>query len=216
MKTINSFTSLAVSLLAITSLWQSGLAADQPADEPDQPQVLQPEPASEVAESGDANDGACACQSQAESCDCDACCDAGHAPGFRVAHFASHLGHRAGHIRSSMAGLAHSGQPLVDPWARADWRAAQVAGRQSWHAGYYHTGWGVPVALMVPPTARMQTRWGWGVAQSTMTPIYHQFERPYPGCVTGVERQPGEPVLPTPRWPSHTDQFGVYYVRGPW
>ena len=72
--------------------------------------------------------------------------------------------------------------------------------------------------IPVPPTARMQTRWGWGVCQSTMSPIYHQFERPYPGGMTaqgGV--MPGVmPLRPTPRWPSHTDQFGVYYVRGPW
>ncbi len=112
---------------------------------------------------------------------------------------------------------AHSGQPLVDPYARADWIAAQQASNRSWHAGYYHTASGVPVALMVPPTARMHTRWSWGVAQSTMHPLYHQFERPYPGPVAGdAATGLAEPLRPTPRWPSHTDQFGVYYVRGPW
>jgi hypothetical protein len=93
-----------------------------------------------------------------------------------------------------------------------------MAAGQSWHAGYYNTQYGMPVALVVPPTARMQTRWGWGVSQSTMSPIYQQFERPYPGPVT-VDEATGlgpSPLLPTPRWPSHTDQFGVYYVRGPW
>jgi hypothetical protein len=111
-----------------------------------------------------------------------------------------------------------SGQPLIDPWMRADWRAAQQSAVRSWHAGYYNTQYGVPVALVVPPTARMQTRWGWGVSQSTMSPIYHQFERPYPGPVMGDETgmTAAGPLLPTPRWPSHTDQFGVYYVRGPW
>jgi hypothetical protein len=119
----------------------------------------------------------------------------------------------------SQLGTAHSGQPLIDPWARADWIASQWAATQSWHAGYYHTGWGAPVALVVPPTARMQTRMGWGVSQTTVTPIYHQFERPYPSAVTADgSAMPGMclPLRPTPRWPSHTDQFGVYYVRAPW
>ena len=108
-------------------------------------------------------------------------------------------------------------QPLVDCWAKADWMAAQEAAVRSWHAGYYHTTWGAPVALVVPPTARMQTRWGWGVAQSTMSPLYHQFERPYPGSSVGQGYGSGVmPLRPTPHWPSHTDQFGVYYVRGPW
>lgn len=120
----------------------------------------------------------------------------------------------AGRLMRGVACGAHSGQPLIDPWARADWIAAQRAARSSWHAGYYHTAWGVPVALMVSPHVRMHTRLSWGVNQSTMHPLYHQYERPYPGpaATGGVV----EPLRPTPRWPSHTDQFGVYYVRGPW
>ena len=57
----------------------------------------------------------------------------------------------------------------------------------------------------------MQTSMGWGVTQTEMRPIYHQFARPYPGDGAGQ----GVGFLSTPRWPSHTDQFGVYYVRGP-
>jgi hypothetical protein len=109
-------------------------------------------------------------------------------------------------------------QPLIDPHTRADWIAANRAAAESWHAGYYNTQYGAPVALVVPPQSRMQTRWGWGVSQSTMSPIYHQFERPYPGPVM-VDPATGmgpSALLPTPPWPSHTDQFGVYYVRGPW
>jgi hypothetical protein len=120
----------------------------------------------------------------------------------------------AGHPTGAIAGAAHSGQPIIDPWLRADWIAQQRAATKSWHAGYYHTQWGGPVALMVPPTVRTQTRWGWGVAQTTVEPLYHQFKRPYPGPVGAAG--PVAPLLPTPRWPSHTDQFGVYYVRGPW
>jgi hypothetical protein len=117
----------------------------------------------------------------------------------------------------SLAAMAHSGQPLVDPWMRADWIAQQRAATSSWHAGYYHTQWGAPVALMVPPTVRAHTRWSWGVAQSTVMPLYHQFERPYPGPAMGAQYgDPSNPLRPTPPWPSHTDQFGVYYIRGPW
>jgi len=82
-----------------------------------------------------------------------------------------------------------------------------------WNGPYYHTEWGRPLALVVPPTAAMQTRWGWGVGQTTATPIYHQFARPYPGP---YEQDPNMQFSPTPWWPSHTDQFGVYYIRGPW
>ena len=80
-----------------------------------------------------------------------------------------------------------------------------------WVGNYYHTMWGQPVALVVPPTAELQTHWNWGVAQTRVTPIWPQFGRDYPGPYAG-----GRGFLPTPKWPSSTDQFGVYYVRGPW
>ena len=71
---------------------------------------------------------------------------------------------------------------------------------------------GEPVALVVPPTANSVVEMGWGVAQTESRPINHQFLRPYPGPEGGE----GGPFLPTPPWPSHTRQFGVYPVRGPW
>ena len=99
---------------------------------------------------------------------------------------------------------------------RAERHADRVAARHAqglpWHSPYYHTATGLPVALVVPPTAHMQTNWSWGVSQDTMTPIYHQFRRSYPGAL-GVT---GGPLLPTPRWPRHTSQFGVKYIRGPY
>ncbi len=95
---------------------------------------------------------------------------------------------------------------------RANRVALRHARGMSWHANYYHTAWGTPVALVVPPTSNMQVKWGWGVAQSSMAPIYHQFYRADPGDLQGG----GGLLQPTPQWPSHTDQFGVYYVRGPW
>ncbi len=90
-----------------------------------------------------------------------------------------------------------------------------VAGRTSaypWHGGYYDAAWGVPVVVLVPPTAESQTHYSWGVGGFRVTPIDHQFQRDYPG--PGV--YPRGAFLPTPPWPSSTDQFGDYYVRGPW
>jgi len=94
----------------------------------------------------------------------------------------------------------------VDRWA------ARHAARTPWHAQYNHTMWGQPVALVVPPTARSQTHWGWGVTGTRTTPIYHQFGRSYSAY---YQEEPG-PLGATPRWPSDTSQFGVYYIRGPY
>lgn len=80
-----------------------------------------------------------------------------------------------------------------------------------WHGAYYHVQYGEPLALVVPPTARFQTNYSWGVPATRVSWIKHQFVPNYPffgGSEGGF--------LPTPLWPSDTDQFGVYYVRGPW
>ncbi|MBN2580528.1 MAG: hypothetical protein JXB10_16200 [Pirellulales bacterium] len=81
-----------------------------------------------------------------------------------------------------------------------------------WHGGYYDPAWGMPVALVVPPTAENQTKWGWGVGNTRVVSIDHQFQRNYPG--PGYYNRAF--FRPTPPWPSDTDQFGVYYIRGPW
>jgi hypothetical protein len=81
----------------------------------------------------------------------------------------------------------------------------------NWNRNYAHTEYGQPVSLVVPPTANLQTNYGWGVASSRISRIEHQFQRNYPG--SGMF---GGPFRPTPVWPSDTSQFGVYYVRGPW
>ncbi|HEY2761278.1 MAG TPA: hypothetical protein VGI75_11055 [Pirellulales bacterium] len=80
-----------------------------------------------------------------------------------------------------------------------------------WHNGYYDPAWGEPYALVVPPTAEFQANYGWGVCGTRVSPIYHQFGRPFPGFGVG-----GGAFRPTPLNPSDTQQFGVYYVRGPW
>jgi hypothetical protein len=95
---------------------------------------------------------------------------------------------------------------------RADKHNQIVSQRMPWNGEYYHTASGYAVPLVVPPTARSSTEWSWGVAQSSVMPIYHQFRPGYPG--DGIEA--GSELNPTPPWPSHTRQFGVYYIRGPW
>jgi len=81
----------------------------------------------------------------------------------------------------------------------------------NWNRNYAYTDYGLPTALVVPPTAQLQTNYGWGVASSRISRIDHQFQRNYPG-----NAQFGGPFRPTPIWPSDTTQFGVYPVRGPW
>ena len=87
------------------------------------------------------------------------------------------------------------------------------ANQSPWHGGYYNAAWGRPLSLVVPPTADNQVKWGWGVGATTMTPIYHQFGR---GNPTTYPQESWRRFRPKPYWPTHTDQFGVYYVRGPW
>ncbi len=98
------------------------------------------------------------------------------------------------------------------PWRRAhaDRGAQWYNTNQSWHGPYNHVAWGHPVALIVPPTAQMQSEYSWGVGRTTMQPIHFQFGRPIatPGSAAGNR--------PAPIWPSNTRQLGVYSVRGPW
>jgi hypothetical protein len=117
----------------------------------------------------------------------------------------------------SVAVLAVTAIVLVDSaWAWERTPMGAIAHRQAqcypWHGGYYNASWGMPLALVVPPTAEFQTHWGWGVGNTRITTIRHQFERNYPG--PGYYSRKG--FRHTPNWPSDTDQFGVYYVRGPW
>lgn len=90
--------------------------------------------------------------------------------------------------------------------------ARQRAATRPWHGNYYETMWGSPVALVVPPNAGLQTNYGWGVPSMRISPIYHQYRPGYPGGGYG----PSGAFYPTPRWPSDTNQFGVYYIRAPW
>ena len=92
---------------------------------------------------------------------------------------------------------------VMQPWCRAQF--------YNWNRNYAHYQYGRPRALVVPPTANLQTNWGWGVSSSRLSRLDHQFGRNYPGPGPF-----GGPFKHTPRWPQDTNQFGVYYVRGPW
>ncbi len=105
------------------------------------------------------------------------------------------------------AGSAMAGHGSIKGWI-----AHRQAQTYSWHGGYYDAAWGMPVAVVVPPTAESQAHLGWGVGATRVTPIQHQFERNYPGP-SSYDRSM---YRATPAWPSSTDQFGDYYIRGPW
>jgi hypothetical protein len=85
------------------------------------------------------------------------------------------------------------------------------APQYNWHANYAHSEYGQPVALVVPPTAQMQTNWSWGAPSAHFSRIDHQFGRNY--SYAGSQ---GAGFQRTPQWPSDMRQFGVHHVRGPW
>jgi hypothetical protein len=110
----------------------------------------------------------------------------------------------------AVAGLASTASAEYETYMGAI--AHERAQYYPWHASYYHTSYGMPLALVVPPTAAVQTHWGWGVGNCQVTTIRHQFRRNFPG--PGIYNR--GMFKPTPPWPAHTNQFGVYSVRGPW
>jgi hypothetical protein len=100
----------------------------------------------------------------------------------------------------------------TDPFAVTQVWSHNFAMDRPWHGRYYHQSYGQPLAVVVPPTAHMQQSYSWGVSQNLMYPIHHQYGRSAPGQGAA----PRGSFLPTPHWPSHTDQFGYHYIRSPW
>jgi hypothetical protein len=108
--------------------------------------------------------------------------------------------------------------PMYGPVAAPSW--FPYTGREhvmphpgtAWHAGYYHPAWGLPVALVVPPRAQYEAQYSWGVGGTRSAFIRHQFSRNYPG--PGQIHRQG--LRSAPRWPTDTQQLGVYPIRGPW
>jgi hypothetical protein len=123
-----------------------------------------------------------------------------------------HLGAIGGHFAGGSPNVDGFGSRAGWIWHSTwgDYWAYNQSMQQPWHGQYYWLRTGQPTALVVPPTITMQSNYSWGVSQNTMTPVWHQFSGRAPsGGGGGVFRA-------TPYWPSHTDQFGVYPVRGPW
>lgn len=100
-----------------------------------------------------------------------------------------------------------------DPYAQYQVWSHNFAMDRPWHGGYAAMSYGQPTALVVPPTVHMRQTYSWGVSQNLMYPVHHQFGRnaTSPGAAAaGSFRN-----TPWP-WRSNTDQYGYYYVRGPW
>jgi len=110
------------------------------------------------------------------------------------------------------SGIDQQSAEAGDPYAVTDVWNHNFAAQYPWHGAYQYQPYAQPTALVVPPTAHIRQTYSWGVSQNLMWPIHHQFGRSatYPGAAA-----PGQ-FRTTPVWPSHTDQFGIYYVRGPW
>lgn len=116
--------------------------------------------------------------------------------------------HGVGAVQNTEGLGSRAGWAWHSTWG--DYWARNQAAQTPWHGEYYWLKTGQPTALIVPPTVTMQTNYSWGVSQNTMTPVYHQFGG---GAASGGS---GGVFKATPYWPSHTNQFGVYPVRGPW
>ena len=118
----------------------------------------------------------------------------------------------AGLLAVSISSMSDRQASAGDPYAMTQVWSHNFAMDRPWHGGYYQQQYGQPLALVVPPTAHMRQSLSWGVSQNTTHAIHHQFGRsansPGVGAQGNFRHLPG--------WPSHTDQFGMYYVRGPW
>ena len=113
---------------------------------------------------------------------------------------------------SALVITASSGAKAGDPLGMTEVWSHNFSMNRTWHGPYQTQQWGQPLALVVPPTAHMRQSYSWGVSQNLMHPIYHQFGRSAnnPGAAGYGSFYYASP------WPSHTDQFGYSYVRGPW
>ncbi len=90
--------------------------------------------------------------------------------------------------------------------------AYRQAPSYSWNGPYYDVAWGMPVAVVVPPTAENQIHYGRTVGATRVTSIQHQYEATYPPESVFHRSR----YAPTPAWPRDTDEFGDYYIRAPW
>lgn len=109
----------------------------------------------------------------------------------------------------SLLGAAVAHQASAIEFAR---RSAARNSTESWNGMYYKAEWGMPLAVVVPPTARSQSDYSWGVPSYRTSPIAPQYAPGYPEAGVYQRRL----FRPVPSQPSDTTQLGVYSVRGPW
>jgi hypothetical protein len=81
-----------------------------------------------------------------------------------------------------------------------------------WNTNYYDPAWGMPEALVVPPTVRWQSNYAWGVGGTRLNRVGAEYQAQFPGPESAYNQRN---YLPAPPQPSDTQQFGVNYVRGP-
>lgn len=81
-----------------------------------------------------------------------------------------------------------------------------------WNTNNYDPAWGMPEAVVVPPTARWQSNYAWGVGGSRLNHVRARYQAEVPGPGSAYNQRD---YLPAPPQPSDTQQFGVNYVRGP-
>ncbi len=82
----------------------------------------------------------------------------------------------------------------------------------AWNTNYYDSAWGMPEALVVPPTVHWQSNYAWGVGGTRLTRVRAQYQADVPGPESTYNPRDYQP---TPPQPSDTQQFGVNYVRAP-
>ena len=112
-----------------------------------------------------------------------------------------------------LCGLVDQQVSAAPPYFYSSKGLTHEAMRRPWHQSYYHSQWGRPVPLVVPPVAGMHTEYSWGVTMNEMRPIYHHYSRSISGHTdSGVT----QPISPSPYSPTSTRQMGVNYIRAPW
>ena len=130
-----------------------------------------------------------------------------------VAAIASALPAQA-HIFHRFAGCPTCAYGSYDGQASTnDGTAANGGSMPGGYSGvYYDVAWGMPMTLVVPPTARTQTDYSWGVPSVRISPITSQFQyqSPAPSSSYQMGQYPAAPPQP-----SDTQQIGDYYGRAP-
>ena len=84
--------------------------------------------------------------------------------------------------------------------------------RTQWNTNFYDPAWGMPEALVVPPTAKRQSNYAWGAGGSCVNRAGAQYRAEASGPESAYNQRN---YLPAPPQPSDTQQLGVNYVRGP-